>query len=422
MEATVKKTTLKPYPDYKYSGVTWLGDIPEGWEVKRIKYLFNIGRGRVIAQTELIENGLYPVYSSQTKDNGVLGYINSFDFDCKQITWTTDGANAGTVFLRNGKHNCTNVCGTLQANNNHQEIEFVAYALQVAAQFYKRPDTNGAKIMNGEMAEIFVTVPKLSEQVIIANFLDDKTTKIDQAIGIKQKQIELLKERRQILIHKAVTRGLNDKVKLKDSGVEWIGEIPEHWTVFRNNILFQERNEPGNENLPLLSVSIHTAVSSNELNDEENIRGKIKIEDKSSYKLVKTGDIVFNMMRAWQGAIGAVSIDGMVSPAYVVAKPKKTLDSTFIEFQYRTAKFIQQIDRASKGITDFRKRLYWNEFKQLITVLPMIDEQKQIVEYIENTTTKIATAISLKEQEIDKLKEYKMSLIDGVVTGKVKVS
>jgi len=126
-------------------------------------------------------------------------------------------------------------------------------------------------------------------------------------------------------------------------------------------------------------------------------------------------------MRAWQGGIGAVHVNGMVSPAYVVAEPTGNIDADFFEYQYRTSGFIQQMDRHSKGITDFRKRLYWNEFKQLKTIFPPLSEQKDIVSYIENITIKIATAISLKEQEIEKLKEYRSVLINEAVTGKIKI-
>lgn len=183
------------YESYKYSGVEWLGDIPLDWDIRRIKYLFKIGRGRVISQQELDDDGQYPVYSSQTKNNGILGYISTYDFDCQQITWTTDGANAGTVFLRQGKHNCTNVCGTLQPwKPDSINMQYLAYALSVAAQFYKRPDTNGAKIMNGEMAGITVTFPALDVQNIIGKYLTAKITPIDEAIVIKEEQIQLLKE------------------------------------------------------------------------------------------------------------------------------------------------------------------------------------------------------------------------------------
>jgi len=123
------------YAAYKESGIIGLDKIPQNWNAQRVKFLFYLGRGRVISQEELINEGEYPVYSSQTKDNGCLGFINTFDFDCKQITWTTDGANAGTVFLRNGKHNCTNVCGTLQPKNESNNIEYLLYCLQYVTQF-----------------------------------------------------------------------------------------------------------------------------------------------------------------------------------------------------------------------------------------------------------------------------------------------
>lgn len=221
----------KKYPIYKDSGVEWLGDIPEEWKITKVKHLFNLGRGRVISQEELKDNAEFPVYSSQTKNNGVLGYINTFDFDCTQITWTTDGANAGTVFLREGKHNCTNVCGTLQPRNRNENLEYFTNTLQYATTFYKRPDTNGAKIMNGEMSEIYLTFPPFKEQQQIAKFLDNATQKMNILITKQEKLIELLKEKRQSVISHAVTKGLNPDVKMKDSGVEWLGDVPEHWGV-----------------------------------------------------------------------------------------------------------------------------------------------------------------------------------------------
>jgi len=220
------------YPEYKDSGALGLDDIPLSWHAQRVKFLFHLGRGRVISQEELVDEGEYPVYSSQTTDNGCLGYINTFDFDCKQITWTTDGANAGTVFIRSGRHNCTNVCGTLQPKSESNNMEYLLYCLQYVTQFYKRPDTNGAKIMNGEMGEIFVTLPTRNEQDIISSFLDHETAKIDTLIEKQQQLIKLLKEKRQAVISHAVTKGLNPDVHMRDSGVEWLGDVPEHWEVY----------------------------------------------------------------------------------------------------------------------------------------------------------------------------------------------
>jgi len=271
------------------------------------------------------------------------------------------------------------------------------------------------------MKEIPFLIPPIPEQTAIAAFLDRKTAQIDQAVAIKEQQIVLLKERKQILIQNAVTRGLNPDAPMRDSGVEWLGEIPAHWKIMANRALFKERIEPGEDGLPLLSVSIHTAVSSEEIPEDENIRGRIKIEDKSKYNLVQPGDIVFNMMRAWQGAIGAVKVRGMVSPAYIIATPCERIAPDYFEYQYRCPEFIQQMDRNSKGITDFRKRLYWGEFKQLLTVVPPIEEQVAIVAHIEIESAKIDRAISLQQQQIDKLREYKATLINSAVTGKIKM-
>jgi len=262
---------------------------------------------------------------------------------------------------------------------------------------------------------------QVNEQLHISRFLDEKTTRIKKAVNIKQQQIALLKEHKQILIQDAVTRGLDPDAPMRDSGIEWIGEIPQHWGVSHNRTLFTERVEPGKEGLPLLTVSIRSGVSSGELSEDDNLRGRVKIEDQTKYSLVQPSDIVYNMMRAWQGAIGAVKTTGMVSPAYTVAIPDPRIRPKYFEYLYRTPLFIHQMDRHSKGITDFRKRLYWQEFKQMLTLVPPLDEQDHIVHYIDQESTRIDRAISLFQGQIERLKEYRATLIDSAVTGKIRV-
>ncbi len=189
----------------KESEIEWIGDVPAHWETKRVKELFEISRGRVIAQTELLEDGQFPVYSSQTKDDGCLGYINTFDYDGTYVTWTTDGANAGTVFLRRGKFNCTNICGTLKLNRKNCDIPYLHYSLQVSTKHNKRIDTNGAKIMSNEMMFIKICVPPLAEQQAIAAYLDSKTAHIDRIVATINTQIDKLKELRKTLINDIVT-------------------------------------------------------------------------------------------------------------------------------------------------------------------------------------------------------------------------
>lgn len=409
------------YESYKDSGVDWLGEIPSHWRLQRFKHHFRSAMGETILASDLIEDGEYPVFSA-TEGNHFFGKINNprVKLDVGDLVIPARGS-IGFPKLVLEKATCSQTTiyakRTTPINSN-----FVFYYLIGCKPFlFKFTQTAIPQLTVDEVKNNFLIIPSSEEQFLIVKFLDCKTAQIDKAISRNERLIELLQERRQILIHNAVTRGLNASVETKNSGVDWIGEIPEHWQVVSNFVLFEERNESGNENLPILMVSIHTAVSSEEISDEENIRGKVRIEDKTSYKLVKPNDIVFNMMRAWQGAIGEVKTPGMVSPAYIVAKPKSEFSSHYLEFQFRTQDYVQQIDRYSKGITDFRKRLYWNEFKRLKTVLPPIEEQKEISAFIENLNAKIDNAISCKQKEIEKLKEYKAVLINSAVTGKIKV-
>ncbi len=190
----------------KNSGISLIGQIPELWVIQRIKDVFIISRGRAIAKTELKTKGKYPVYSSQTKNNGVLGYINTFDFNANLLTWTTDGVNAGTVFIREGKFNCTNICGTLIPKKNPKlSLEYMAYAVQESTQHNKRIDTNGAKIMSNEMAVINIVFPPFEEQVEIANYINKKAISIDKIVENIKTQITTLKEFRKTLINEVVT-------------------------------------------------------------------------------------------------------------------------------------------------------------------------------------------------------------------------
>lgn len=413
---------LEKYLKYKDSGVEWIGEIPEGWEVKKIKYLFNIGRGRVISQQELDKNALFPVYSSQTKNNGILGYVKTFDYNCKQITWTTDGANAGTVFLREGKHNCTNVCGTLQSKKQDENLEFISYSLQIATQFYKRPDTNGAKIMNGEMAEIFIIYPPKQEQTKIANYLDQKTVQIDKAISLKEQMIERLKERRQILINDAVTKGLDKTVKMKDSGVEWLGEVPAHWEVKAIKYLLEERNErseTGEETLFMMSQRYGLVVRANY--HDKAVVAQSSVGNKKVYK----NDLVFNKLKAHLGVFSKSNIEdvGIVSPDYAVYFSIDNItDVKYLELLFKNPIYISHFIRKATGIVEGLIRLYTDDLFSLKVPVPPELEQKKILEYIDKSSIKIDKAISLQHKQIEKLKEYKAILTDSVVTGKVRIA
>ena len=186
------------------------------------------------------------------------------------------------------------------------------------------------------------------------------------------------------------------------------GITPTSWTLACLGDIYTERKEPGNESLPLLTVSIHSGVSDGEL-DEDELPKKVKrIEDKSQYKRAATGDLVFNMMRAWQGAIGTVRTEGMVSPAYIVAKPNGKVYPPFMDYYMKAPRMVGMINRQSYGVTDFRKRLYWYSFAPIPCVLPPVREQKRIAEIL-STQDK---AIELQARKIEELKRFKKGCLE----------
>lgn len=405
--------------EMKNSGVEWIGDIPSEWEIVKVKSIFNIGRGRVIAKTELEDSG-YPIYSSQTKNNGILGYIGTYDYDVDQLTWTTDGANAGTVFLRTGKYNCTNVCGTLALKNNLNCLLYMKYALEYIAIFHKRPDTNGYKIMNNEMADIKVTAPPLPEQKRIADFLDSKVTEIDKIISETKASIENYKEYKQSVITEAVTKGLDKNVPMKETDSEWIGQIPSHWKYTRIQNLY-ELIDIRNTDPNALLLSLYTAIGVRPRNElEEKGNKAITVID---YKKVQKNDVIVNKLLAWMGAIGYSDYEGVTSPDYDVYRSKENANVVrgYYDNYFRHTLFKNDCYKYGHGIMLMRWRTYPEELLRIKVPNPPYQEQISISKYLNYKCMEIDNLISEKEKLITNLEEYKKSLIYEYVTGKKAV-
>lgn len=158
----------------------------------------------------------------------------------------------------------------------------------------------------------------------------------------------------------------------RDSGLPWLPEIPEGWQVLRNGRLFAHRVQTGFPDLPILEVSLRTGVR---VRDMENLKRKQVMSQKEKYKRATKGDIAYNMMRMWQGALGAAPVDGLVSPAYVVASPFPEANSAYFSYLFRTAAYMREVNKFSRGIVSDRNRLYWDEFKQMPSLLPPRAEQ-----------------------------------------------
>lgn len=200
---------LDPDVELVDSGIEWIGEIPKDWEVRKVSHSFQVNRWRVIDKTQITEDPesdyIYPVYSSQTHKDGCLWYIQTYDYDKDSITWTTDWANAWSVFFRQWKFNATNVCWILTLIDSKQNYQYLTHALRLAWLVNRREDVLWYKLMSNEMAAIKFPLPPLITQQVIASYLDTKTAEIDQTIALVQKSIDLLVEYKQSLISHVVT-------------------------------------------------------------------------------------------------------------------------------------------------------------------------------------------------------------------------
>jgi type I restriction enzyme S subunit len=264
-------------------------------------------------------------------------------------------------------------------------------------------------------------VPPTQEQTAIANFLDDKTAKIDQAIAQKEKMIVLLKERKQIIIQNAVTKGLDPNVKMKDSGVEWIGEIPEHWSVERSQWLFKERKERARGNdIQLTSSQKYGVISQEEYMNIEGRRVTQVLFNREIQKHVDKGDFMISM-RSFQGGIEYSEYEGCISSAYVSLIPSDKIEFSYYKLLFKSEGYIKALQTTSDLVRD-GQALRFENFKKVPLLIIPIEEQKKIGSFVNQQDEKIKGSIALQLKQIEKLKEYKATIIDSAVTGKIKVN
>lgn len=199
----------------------------------------------------------------------------------------------------------------------------------------------------------------------------------------------------------------------QESGLPWSPRVPRGWRVLRNGRLFAHRVQTGFPDLPILEVSLRTGVR---VRDMENLKRKQVMSQKEKYKRAAKGDIAYNMMRMWQGALGPAPVDGLVSPAYVVVKPFEEANSAYFSYLFRTDAYMREVNKFSRGIVADRNRLYWDEFKQMPSLVPPRPEQDQIVAYLRAQDIHIARLIKAKRDLIGLLTEQKLRIIDHAVT------
>ena len=430
---------LKPYPAYRNSGVGWLGKVPEHWDVRRLKTLSQIRYGLGQPPREA-PDGLPLIRATNVTQGQIIEdnmvYVDPTDVPAGRNAFLSEGE---IVVVRSGAYTADSAIipkrysGAVTGYDMVVTVtgvlpEFVAFAvlaayirddqLTVASLRAAQPHLNAE-----ELGSALILVPSPREQTAITRFLDHADHRIRRYIRAKERLIELLEEERQAIIYQAVTGRIDVRTgqrypAYKDSGVEWLGEVPEHWTVRRNKWLFTERNETGFGFLPVLSVSLHQGVC---VRDMEAGGRKQQMTERDRYQRAKKGDIAYNMMRMWQGAVGVVPADGLVSPAYVVMSPVDDVRSQYYEYLFRTDAYKQVVKRSSRGIVSDRDRLYWEAFKRIASIVPPMGEQAGIARFLEQADRRTSARRATAQCQIDLLREYRTCLIADVVTGKLDV-
>lgn len=437
------KPIFQTYHDHMDSGFEHLENIPSFWKLARLKislakYDNGVWGGEPKGQNDTtcirVADFNRQKLTINVKNNTVR-YIEKPEYLVKKLYFDNllleksgGGENQLVGQVVSFNHNIPAVCSNfimrlkVSTDFNSRFIAFYnAFLYAVKINYKHIKQTTG--IQNLDVSSYFneyIAYPDYMTQTKIANFLDEKTKGIDQAITKKQQLIELLKEQKAILMNQAVTKGLNPNVPMKDSGVEWVGEIPEHWNIKRAKYLFSEvdeRSELGSEEL--LSVSHMTGVTPR---SEKNIH-MFMAEDYSGSKLCQKGDLVFNIMWAWMGALGVSNYCGIVSPSYGIYRQQisNTFNSWYLEHLMRSTEYVAEYNRRSRGLHSSRLRLYADLFFDMKIGFPSIDEQNSIEQSVKKKTSLIDKAITSVEKELLVLNEYKQTLIAHAVTGKIKI-
>lgn len=420
---------LKPYPKYKESKLPWLGAVPAHWDLSPNRTL--VRKRKVLVGKEHSEHKLL----SLTKQGVIVRDISAGKGKFSSDMGTSQRVRVGdlvfcmfdvpetprTVGLSRHDGMITGAYTVFEPVSKSNARYFELFYMAMDDRKLLSPLYSGLRntIPSDRFMGTKTPCPPPDEQTAIVRFLDWANGRLERTIRAKRKVIALLNEQKQAIIHRAVTRGLDPSIPLKPSNIPWLGDIPQHWEVVRNMALFRHRVEPGCAGLPVLQVSLRSGISAEDL--DQFGRPKRLIADSTKYKRIHKGDVAYNTMRMWQGAVGVAPNDGLVSPAYVVLCPRQDTCAEFYDLIFHTDVYKQQVNRQSTGIVSDRNRLYWDSFKQMQNVVLPRPEQESIVAFVTSATQGLDTAASRLQSEIKLLREYRTRLVADVVTGRLDV-
>ena len=423
----------------KDSGIEWIGEIPEGWEISKVSYFYEVQLGKMLQPQKKSETDTEEKYlcaanvgknslSLDTLKTMWFSQTEKHQFDLKEgdllVVEGGDVASCAIIetpvrnlFFQNALHRVRPL--------HNESVAFLRYWLMTAKSYgYIDLICNKATIAHFSKEKfIALSIPVIPQDIQskIVSFLDLECKQIDDLLSKTRSSIEEYKKLKQAVITQAVTKGVRGEREMKDSGVEWIGEIPVEWSVQRIKTIFSIRNE--RNFLPLEQVnliSLYTDKGVIQHCDIEKTTGN-KASNADGYKKVCPNDMIVNIILCWMGAIGRSDYAGVTSPAYDVYVPSPEIECRFYHYYFRTLGFSGDCYKNGRGIMAMRWRTYSDQFRSIKVVVPPLEEQKEIVDYLDAKCAEIDKLIAKKEQLVKELESYKKSLIYEVVTGKREV-
>lgn len=430
------------YDSYIDSEIDWLKKIPCEWKIKRVK--------------DLLINNIYGT-SQNTQDDGKFEILAMGDIQDGKINFPKErfvNQIPNELLLKKGDILYTRTNGSISLigkagliENEVVNVSFASYLVRLRFKKRENPkfysylfnsesyrnkarsisiSTAQNNLSSAKYVQVLLPTIDLKLKYEIVNYLDTKTQKIDKEILILEQKIEKYKELKQTLIAETVLRGLDKNIKLRDSEMQWIGNIPKHWETDRLKNIFNERVGKN------LDVKTGKAVTSNILSvmkdigvinhrDKGNVGNKMA-EDITNYKLVYPNDIVVNKMNVMIGSVGISKEYGALSVVYIILVTKKDSYAKYYDYFFRMKAFQRSLRRIATGILEIREAVNMTLFMQEIMTKPPYDEQIEIANYLDEKTSKIDSIIEVIGKKIEVLKEFRKTLINDVVTGKVKVA